>query len=405
MSNEVIQPPYVIAPDDKRGLIVVMSGMSFSFVWTCFLIRIYLRLKTREWRSDDYFLTAATVFDTIQSALVIHMVNDGLGTLTGTLSDGDLQKIGRDEFASQILYIITLFLSKCAVIFLYLRLSPGKGHAIASWSTLSISGMWALLAIILISVPCDPYKFWTQGALKCTGVYTKWQAIGAIDIIIEVLIFAISIYLVAGLNMRFGSKAMVIGAFSARLPVIAAAGARLIYLSDTLASPNRSLDGSFYIVATQWQLGYAIMSSTITGLGPFLRPFTKSSAASYRRSSYSHHPSETQSQSGASSHQLDVLQARAVSVIHATGRSVGDTTPGDGASSSKTGNPQTANGGLHLRPDEFQRDTAVLGGGDAGMDEEDANSRMSDESRRMMIRKKTDFSVENGRAGDVSQAR
>lgn len=58
---EAIPPPYVITDDDKRGLLVVITATTLSFVWTCLLIRIWLRYKTRECRSDDYFLAAATV--------------------------------------------------------------------------------------------------------------------------------------------------------------------------------------------------------------------------------------------------------------------------------------------------------------------------------------------------------
>lgn len=61
MASEVRPPPYFITDTDKRGLIVVINATTLSFVWTCLLIRIWLRLKTREWRSDDYFLAAATV--------------------------------------------------------------------------------------------------------------------------------------------------------------------------------------------------------------------------------------------------------------------------------------------------------------------------------------------------------
>jgi hypothetical protein len=48
----VIPPPYVITADDKRGLIVVTGAAVLSFVWCCFLIRVWLRLQTREWKSD-----------------------------------------------------------------------------------------------------------------------------------------------------------------------------------------------------------------------------------------------------------------------------------------------------------------------------------------------------------------
>ena len=60
----VIPPPYVIADDDKRGLVVVVTATTLSFVWTCLLIRIWLRFKPQEWKLDDYFLVAATVSST-----------------------------------------------------------------------------------------------------------------------------------------------------------------------------------------------------------------------------------------------------------------------------------------------------------------------------------------------------
>jgi len=61
MAGDVIPAPFKITNDDKRGLIVVTAGCTLAFVWVCFVIRVWLRLQVREWRSDDYFLAAATV--------------------------------------------------------------------------------------------------------------------------------------------------------------------------------------------------------------------------------------------------------------------------------------------------------------------------------------------------------
>jgi hypothetical protein len=72
--------------------------------------------------------------------------------------------------------------------------------------------------------------------------------------------------------MRLYLKLLVLLAFSARLPVIAIATVRLYYLQQRLRGFTYTFE---YIVVTQWQMGYAIMSSTITGMGPFLKPFEK----------------------------------------------------------------------------------------------------------------------------------
>lgn len=57
----VIPPPYVIDPNDKRGVVVLVAGVNLSFVWTCVLILIWQRWKLREWKLDDYFVVAASV--------------------------------------------------------------------------------------------------------------------------------------------------------------------------------------------------------------------------------------------------------------------------------------------------------------------------------------------------------
>jgi hypothetical protein len=55
MAGEVIPPPYVITANDKRGLIVVTGASVLAFVWCCSLIRVWLRWRLKEWRSDGEF--------------------------------------------------------------------------------------------------------------------------------------------------------------------------------------------------------------------------------------------------------------------------------------------------------------------------------------------------------------
>ena len=61
----VIPPPYVIEPNDKRGVVVLGAAVNLSFVWTCVSILIWQRWKLREWKLDDYFVLSATVSPTL----------------------------------------------------------------------------------------------------------------------------------------------------------------------------------------------------------------------------------------------------------------------------------------------------------------------------------------------------
>ncbi|KAF2995580.1 hypothetical protein E8E13_004469 [Curvularia kusanoi] len=281
MASDVIPAPFQITDNDKRGLIVVTAGCTLAFVWVCFIIRVWLRSQVREWRSDDYFLGAATFLDTIQTGVIVHLVNLGLGGPQEDISAEVLKDIGKQGFASQIFYILTLWTTKTSILLLYMRLSPSGAHRIASWTMLASSAVWALLAIVLISVPCNPAQFYTSRAGECTDMWPKWQAITALDIVTEGLIFAIAVQLVWTLHMRWKAKFLVVFAFSARLPVILIAAIRLYYFHQAIADTNVTYASSFYLVANQWQMSYAIISLTITGMGPFLRPFNKDLMTSY----------------------------------------------------------------------------------------------------------------------------
>jgi hypothetical protein len=127
---------------------------------------------------------------------------DGLGRSQGSLSNVELRHIGKvrigsslgltifhlaygamtllsaltlqqDEFGSQILYIFTLLLSKSAMLFLYLRLSPLRKHHIASWATLGVSAIWALVSTVLIALPCSPFDFWVGGPERCPDIVRR----------------------------------------------------------------------------------------------------------------------------------------------------------------------------------------------------------------------------------------
>lgn len=135
------------------------------------------------------------ILDTVQTGLIFHLVDLGLGATLDDVETSQLELLGKvrglmlairagfrlrglgvqsnmqpqplreagltilqEGFASQLLYIYVLLVSKLSVLFLYLRLSPGGPHRIVSWTLIAASGLWALLATILIAVPCNPIQ-------------------------------------------------------------------------------------------------------------------------------------------------------------------------------------------------------------------------------------------------------
>ena len=61
----VIPPPYVITAADKRGLVVVITATILSFVWTCLLIRVWLRWKRNSLARSSYRAADCAAVDCI----------------------------------------------------------------------------------------------------------------------------------------------------------------------------------------------------------------------------------------------------------------------------------------------------------------------------------------------------
>lgn len=241
--------------------------------------------------------------------------------------------------------------------------------------------------------------------------WPKWQAITALDIVTEGLIFLIAVQLVWTLHMRWRAKALVIFAFSARLPVIMIAAIRLYYFHDAIADTNVTYASSFYLVANQWQMSYAIISLTITGMGPFLRPFNKDLITSYVAKRYARSGNVIESHSGGSqpSYQMSRLDhnenrvprmrlgpnGRIRDESKAPSPEPGQVSPTSQTSIIRSAEPPT------FRPQHegLRHDTEVWVGNrtPSVRDADDVFRHLSDETR-LVITKKTEMKVETGRA-------
>ncbi|KAK7515332.1 uncharacterized protein IWZ02DRAFT_63703 [Phyllosticta citriasiana] len=274
----VLPPPFKITATDHRGVLVVVASVTLSFVVTCLFIRVYLRSRTKDWRRDDTILALATLCCCCQGASVFVMIHEGTGMLG--VDDANIDRLGSANYSQQTLYLITLFFSKTVVVFLYLRLTVHRKRAIAIYCTLALIVLWLIVSLILLAIYCNPKEYWTKGDQCPHNMAWRWDIISSLDITTEAILFLIAVSMVVGLQMPLRTKTIIIAVFSVRLPLVATASARLHYIHRLNSSPTPSLEVASAIVCSQFQLDFAVMTSTICCLGPFLRPFEDDSSPS-----------------------------------------------------------------------------------------------------------------------------
>ena len=74
---------------------------------------------------------------------------------------------------SDILYLITLYTTKCCVVGIYLRLTPQKTHNRASWATLLLCTLWVVPAILILSVNCGLNRPWKGTGGQCENLVCR----------------------------------------------------------------------------------------------------------------------------------------------------------------------------------------------------------------------------------------
>ena len=208
------------------------------------------------------------------------------------------------EFASELLYLVVLFLSKCCVSCLFLRLTPGRAHMRMIWAIIIASSVWATISVILVAIRCNPSHPWTDNVSTCSTYFARWAFIGAMDAIIEIALVANSVYIVSNLQMALKSKVVVVGAFSwrilyvLRLPIsvslraldltaqsnVAFTCTRLAFLSQPLETSTSHIWDTRVVCTTQLAIGYTITAAVIPYLKPFMmayEPPDKTHASTY----------------------------------------------------------------------------------------------------------------------------
>lgn len=90
---------------------------------------------------------------------------------------------------------------------------------------------------------------------------------------IEILLFAMPIWLVWGLQTDLMRKFTVVAVFSLRLPVLVAAGLRLHFLQRTIGSPEPLLRGVIPFICLNIEMHYGLMAATMPTLKPFVGAF------------------------------------------------------------------------------------------------------------------------------------
>ncbi|KAK2764534.1 hypothetical protein FQN54_009229 [Arachnomyces sp. PD_36] len=412
-------PPFeVIDSDHRGGVIVIVAACALVLSLVAVLIRVYVRLLlSPPFGLDDHVLLGATTVAIVQSVIVFWNVSIGFGTSIHLLDDDHIHRIQRNVAASDVLYLIAIYLSKSCTTGIYLRLTPRASHHYVLWATLALSTAWIITSTFVILTNCQLNGSWGIPIGQCPGLvsqathqwdtkmiwrakldeqFPRWQFITALDIITEVLLFSFSLPLVAGLRMRFDRKFVIVLSFAARLPLIAFSPIRLYHFRSFIDSQNPTFKAIDHYIWTQVEMNYALAACIAFCLRPFMNAVRTNygtagdvtlSSSGTRSLGYT----DLSKQSGTPNESFPMLPLRRKKKDKEknSNNSESETKP----SSSVVDQERARAGGL-FRPRGAGLTVSTAAVEDTGQEEaHDGNSMGSDRSSRMIIRKDVQYAV------------
>ncbi|ORX97501.1 hypothetical protein BCR34DRAFT_577872 [Clohesyomyces aquaticus] len=271
MDTNISPPAAAVNPLDHSGWIVISNALGLVFTLLSLGMRLYIRKRiSPPSKRDDFVVWVATGFGTLQAILVFWRVHEGFGKTQARILADDIEKIQKIGYATDPLFITTIYLTKCSIVCLLLRITPDEVQRKKLKLVLAACVVFAVISVILDLTVCEISRPWVQTSEKCENLFVRRQIMAAFDVASELVLFIIPVTFLVKLNMKLGKKAKVVSAFATRLLIIPLALLRLYQLRAEIDSADPTLIGALASVWTQTQMHYALIATTLPCGTPFL---------------------------------------------------------------------------------------------------------------------------------------
>ncbi|KAK0933468.1 hypothetical protein LTR29_014928 [Friedmanniomyces endolithicus] len=250
-------------------------------------VRVWIRKGS--FGVDDVVIGVATIVTLCHYATSYVGLAQGLGMPWSSINNsGRVAVLNEASVGGIVTFLFALYLSKCAMIFFLSRITktPRQLRLFLACNVLTAVIGVASILLVTLGCPTESGYYWAmyENSRSCPSQSARWQAITGLDIITEVLLLALPVYLVWGLQMPRRKKTMIIAAFYLRLPVIGFSLGRNYYaLQLRLPQTDPGLEGALVVIWLGVELAYALAANTLSALKGFTESFNSDFGLGFTR--------------------------------------------------------------------------------------------------------------------------
>ncbi|PYH43460.1 uncharacterized protein BP01DRAFT_323083 [Aspergillus saccharolyticus JOP 1030-1] len=278
-------PPGVSPPltedneHNHNGLLVIITSLGLFLVLASLGIRIFASSKRSILLRDDYVLFIVVACACAQVSVVLVQVHFGWGKSGELLRSADYFAMVKAGYAADLLYALILGLSKVCTMLFYQNLSLPR----TKWMIkciLAACALWILLAMLLLAIRCSSEP-WRDINQQCSGLLPRWQAISALDIILEVLILCFPVVIILNVQISLRKKIIVLIILSFRIILIPLSAIHFHYAQKQIRSSDPTLLGAYATTTAELHMSLSIVLLTVSSLKLFVAVYEDDQGFAY----------------------------------------------------------------------------------------------------------------------------
>uniref|UniRef100_A0A093VNT6 Rhodopsin domain-containing protein n=1 Tax=Talaromyces marneffei PM1 TaxID=1077442 RepID=A0A093VNT6_TALMA len=181
--------------------------------------------------------------------------------------DDYLLGVGTYIYVAQILMIATIALSKLSIGLLFQSLMD---IGIARWANLGLNSaviMWAVASIAVLAARCSSPHPWSFVDGKCDYQGVMFRAIGAFNIITDVVLVFLSCAVLWTVQVSMGKRLRIISLLAIRLVVVIAVAFQIHYYIILTESTDKTWAQMNASIWDQAVLNLSIIATSVPSLG------------------------------------------------------------------------------------------------------------------------------------------
>ncbi|TLD31300.1 hypothetical protein PspLS_01876 [Pyricularia sp. CBS 133598] len=269
MDFDPVTQPELFGTDNKKSTIYAVNFVLLTFATILVALRFYTRFYILNLVGpDDWLVLLSLIFFAALVACELLLESRGLGHHIGTLPKPDGFKTYLQTFWVSIqIYNFAVAIIKMAFLAQYYRIMTLK--KMRQWVLIvtGIVGAWSISQIFMGIFICVPVSgFWDpRPDMRCLPELTTWYANAIGNIIADLMIIALPLPMIKGLNLPGTQKLVLVGIFCLGFFTTSISASRIRFLGTPVDVTFENPEAEYWSLAE-------ICSGIVCAVLPTLRP-------------------------------------------------------------------------------------------------------------------------------------